>query len=154
MQGRIRWLYLPDEPQIQGDGVGHGTCVASKVAGTTFGVAKNANIVVVKISPVDGVLSASRVIAAWGVIAKDVASNNMQRKAVVCNTMGGEESSWLSLENPKLTFETVYPDRLTDNDRTAYISSVGDIIDLDVVLVTASGNINVSLRFHPTSDSD
>jgi len=77
---------------------GHGTCVASKVAGTTFGVAKNVNIVVVKL---DGVLSASRIIAAWGIIANDVASNNMQGKAVVCNTMGGEESScWvLGIQN-------------------------------------------------------
>jgi len=44
MQGSIRWRYLPGDPHIQGDGVGHGTCVASKVAGTTF--AKNVNIVI------------------------------------------------------------------------------------------------------------
>jgi len=56
----------------------------------------------------------------------------------------------LGLGNPELTFNPVYPARFTDNDKTAYISSVGDIIDLDVVLVTASGNINVSPRFHPT----
>jgi len=60
----------------------------------------------------------------------------------------------LGLGNPELTFNPVYSARFTDNDRTAYISSVGDIIDLDVVLVTASGNIDVSPRFHPTSESD
>jgi hypothetical protein len=97
MQGSIRWLYLPNEPHIPGDEFGHGTCVVSKVAGTTFGVAKNANIVVVKLPPaLDGSVSASRVITAWGIIANDIASNNMQRKAVVCNTFMGEKSrSWV-----------------------------------------------------------
>jgi len=97
MQGSIRWLYLPGEPHIPGDENGHGTCVVSKVAGRTFGVAKNANIVVVKLPPaLDGAYSASRVIAAWGVVANDIASNNMQRKAVVCNTLTGEKSkSWV-----------------------------------------------------------
>ena len=120
--------------------------------GRTFGVAKNADIVVVKLRPADGVLSASRIIAGWGIIANDIASNNMQRKSVVCNTLMGEKLRGLG--NPELTFNPVFPDRFTDNDRTTYISSVGDMIDLDVVLVTASGNINVSPCFHPTCDSD
>jgi len=52
MQGSLRWLYLPTEPHIQSDAVGHGTCTTSKVVGPAFGVAKSANIVVVKIQPV------------------------------------------------------------------------------------------------------
>jgi len=48
----------------------------------------------------------------------------------------------------------VYPGSFSENDRTTYISSVGDIIDLDAVLVTASGNIIVSPRSHLTCDSD
>jgi len=92
MQGSIRWLYLPGEPHLPGDENGHGTCAASKVAGTTFGVAKNANIVVVKLPPaLDGTLTASRVITAWGVVANDIAINNMRGKTVVCNTLMGEK---------------------------------------------------------------
>jgi len=52
MQGSLRWLYLPTEPHIKSDAVGHGTCTTSKVVGPAFGVAKSANIVVVKIQPV------------------------------------------------------------------------------------------------------
>jgi len=45
---RVRWLYLTDEPEIEGDDFGHGTCIASKVASATMGwqrVPFNASIV-------------------------------------------------------------------------------------------------------------
>ena len=92
MQGSIRWLYLPDEPAIPRDETGHGTCVASKVVGPAFGVAKSADIVVVKIHPINGILVMSRAIAGWGVVARDIASKSMQRKAVICVTLSGEQS--------------------------------------------------------------
>jgi len=92
MQGRIRWLYLPDEPQIEGDENGHGTCVASKVASPTFGVAKSANIVVVKVPPINDSVNVSRYIAALGVIARDIASKNLQTRSVVSTTLSGEQS--------------------------------------------------------------
>ena len=44
-------------------------------------------------------------------------------------------------------FYTVYPSELSENDRTTYIAAMGEVIDLDTVVVTASGNINVSPRF-------
>ena len=91
MYGSVRWLYLQDEPQIEGDENGHGTCVTSKVASPTFGVAKSANIVIVKVYPKAGTLLVSRVIAAWGVVAKDIATNHMQGKAVVNIAVGGEQ---------------------------------------------------------------
>jgi len=77
MQGSIRWLYLPGDPHIQGADNDHGTCVASKVASPTFGVAKRANIVVVKMG---GQMTMSRYIAAFAVITGDIASANMQGK--------------------------------------------------------------------------
>jgi len=92
MQGRIRWLFLPGEPEIEFDDNGHGTCVISKVAGRIFGVAKSVNIVVVKLAPINGRLIGSRVIAAWGVVARDIASTNVQGRAVVGIQMGGEQS--------------------------------------------------------------
>jgi cerevisin len=90
MEGTIRWLYLPDEPEIEGDDFAHGTCVVSKVVGPTFGVAKNVDIVVVKIYPINGRIHVSRFIAAWGVAAADIASKNLQGKAVVTVALGGE----------------------------------------------------------------
>jgi len=87
MQGSIRWLYLPGDPHVEGADDGHGTCVASKVASPTFGVAKSANIVVVKMA---GEMTISRYIAAFAVITGDIASANMQGKAVVCNTLNSE----------------------------------------------------------------
>ena len=91
MKGSIRWLYLPDEPKIENDEVGHGTCVASKVSGPIFGVAKSADIVLVKIYPVHGSIHVSRYIAAWGVIAKDIALKNLQGKAVVSTAVNSEQ---------------------------------------------------------------
>jgi len=92
MYGNIRWLYLQDEPHIEGDENGHGTCVTSKIVGPTFGVAKSANVVVVKLAPIAGQVHVSRVIAAWGAVAGDVASENLRGRAVVINAMGGEQS--------------------------------------------------------------
>ena len=92
MYGNIRWLYLPGEPHIEGDENGHGTCVTSKIVGPTFGVAKSANIVVVRLAQIAGRINVSRVIAAWGAVAGDVASENLQGRAVVINAMGGEQS--------------------------------------------------------------
>ena len=89
--GSIRWLFLPGEPQTQGDNVGHGTCVASKVASLSFGVAKSADIVVVRVDLVDGKFPMSNVLAAWGVVAADIASNNLEQKAVVSASMSGEQ---------------------------------------------------------------
>jgi hypothetical protein len=92
MQTRIRWLFLPNEPQTESDEAGHGTCVTSKVSGTTFGVAKNANIVVVKINLIDNYIAPSRYIEACAVVARDIESKGLQGKAVICSTLNGEQS--------------------------------------------------------------
>ena len=92
MRGSLRWLYIPGEPQIQSDENGHGTCVVSKVMGPTFGVAKGANIVVVKVPPINGRFRMSRVFHSWAVAALDIASNNLQGRAVFTTTVDGEQS--------------------------------------------------------------
>ena len=92
MPGSIRWLYLPNEPHIRSDEVGHGTCTTSKVVGPAYGVAKNADIVVVKIRPATVDFKISHMIAAWGVVATDIASKGNQAKAVVLITLSSEKS--------------------------------------------------------------
>ena len=90
MQGSLRWLYLPDAPQIQDDITGHGTCVASKVTGLAFGVAKNANLVIVKAIPQNTLARVSHLISAWAVVARDIDSEDLVGKAVVTTSLGCE----------------------------------------------------------------
>jgi len=90
MLGSIRWLYLPGEPRVKRDDFGHGSCVASKITGPTFGVAKSANIVVMRIYPIDDTVTVSRSIATWGVVARDIRRRNMQRRAVISTSVVGE----------------------------------------------------------------
>jgi len=80
MRGSIRWLYPSGEPQIESDDVGHGTCVASKVVSPTFGVAKSANIVVVRMQLVNGMILTSSVIAACGIIAWAVSNQTLEHR--------------------------------------------------------------------------
>jgi subtilisin family serine protease len=91
MQGRIRWLFLPNEPQTERDETGHGTCVTSKVTSTTYGVAKNANIVLMMIYPIDDYIAVSRYIEALAIIARDIESKGLQGKVVICSTLNGEQ---------------------------------------------------------------
>jgi len=148
MLGSIRWLYLPGEPHIEGDLLGgHGTCVTSKVASSTFGVAKSANIVVVKVSPISGTIQASHYTAAWGVVARDITSRGMQGKAVVITTLSCEQARALNIGNLELIFNPVNPSDLTEDDKATYIAGMREVIELDAVLVAASANRSVSLCF-------
>jgi cerevisin len=92
MHGSIRWLYLPGQPRIEGDNVGHGTCIASKIAGPVFGVAKSANIVVVRVDLVNGKVLPSSAIAALGVVARDITLNGLQGRAVINAAISCEQS--------------------------------------------------------------
>jgi len=53
--------------------------------------------------------------------------------------------------NLDLKFNQVDPLRLTENDKLAYIEGLRELIDLDAAVVVASGNIDVSLFFPPSS---
>jgi subtilisin family serine protease len=89
MQGNLRWLFPSNIPQNQDDEDGHGTCVASKVTGPTFGVAKRANLVIVKMPGISTTLS--QWIAGYAAVARDISSENMEGRAVVCTTLSGEK---------------------------------------------------------------
>jgi hypothetical protein len=56
------------------------------------GVAKNVNIVVVKINPIDDYIAPSRYIEACAIVARDIESKGLQGKAVICSTLNGEHS--------------------------------------------------------------
>ena len=51
------------------------------------------------------------------------------------------------VENLKLTFDPVDSIEVTENDETALIASIREVIDLDAAVVVSSGNIDVSLCF-------
>ena len=53
----------------------------------------------------------------------------------------------MNIGNLELTFNPVDPNGMTENDRTTFIEGVRDVIELDAVLVAASGNTNVSPYF-------
>jgi subtilisin family serine protease len=90
--GSIRWLYLPNEPHVETDTNGHGTCVASKVRGRAFGVAKNVNLVIVKAMPSSGITHASQLISAWAIVARDIETAGLNGRAVVTTSIGCEQT--------------------------------------------------------------
>ena len=55
----------------------------------------------------------------------------------------------MNIGNVELRFNPVDPNsiKITENDRNTFIAGIKDVIDLDAVLVTSSGNINVSPCF-------
>jgi subtilisin family serine protease len=94
---------------------GHGTHVAGTVASTTFGVAKTANLVPVKVLACDGSGSYSGVIAGLDWIVK---TRTAGQKAVVNMSLGGGASSSLD-------------------------AAVSSVISSGVAVVVAAGNSNI-----------
>lgn len=90
---------------------GHGTHVSGTIAGTTYGIAKSANLVPVRVLGCNGSGSTSGVIAGLNWIAK----NNGSSKAVANMSLGGGVSSTLD-------------------------SAVNNLISKGVVVVVAAGN--------------
>jgi subtilisin family serine protease len=74
---------------VDTDENGHGSHVAGTIAGATFGVAKNANIVAVKVLGGDGSGSNSGVLDGMQWIIDDVAAKGTQGKAVMNMSLGG-----------------------------------------------------------------
>ncbi|KAK3376406.1 peptidase S8/S53 domain-containing protein [Lasiosphaeria ovina] len=78
------------------DEYGHGTHVAATIAGTTYGVAKRATIVAVKVLDKNGVGSISGVIAGINWAVKDAKNRGVAKKAVINMSLGGGTSSALN----------------------------------------------------------
>jgi subtilisin family serine protease len=77
---------------INEDVNGHGSHVAGTIAGATFGVAKKANIVGVKVLGGDGGGSTSGVIDGMNFVGQQVQSQNQAGKAVLNMSLGGQAS--------------------------------------------------------------
>jgi subtilisin family serine protease len=77
---------------IDDDTNGHGTHVAGTVAGTTHGVAKNAQVVAVKVLGSDGVGSNSGIIDGIQWVAQEVKAKGLTGKAVLNMSLGGKFS--------------------------------------------------------------
>jgi hypothetical protein len=125
MRGNVRWLWPTDmAPFPETDENGHGSCVVSKIAGPTFGVAKFADIVVVKAyHKTWSEVTPSRFLKSFGRIFEDVRDRKMQRKAVV-NISCGSRTLPTGLLN-------------------AWKKIIRYLLKNDVVVVVASGNERV-----------
>lgn len=89
--GRIRWgTNTVDNDNT--DGNGHGTHTAGTFAGTTYGVAKKANIVAVKVLSAGGSGSTSGVIKGIDWCVTDARSKNALGKAALNLSLGGSFS--------------------------------------------------------------
>lgn len=78
------------------DGAGHGTHVAGIIRGTINGVAKNTNIVAVKVLSANGSGTTSGVIAGVNYVVQNVASTGRTGRAVANMSLGGAFSAALN----------------------------------------------------------
>lgn len=89
MPGEKRWIFVPafdNEPpnNVKSDYNGHGSCVLSKAAGAKFGIAKNADVVIVKLPDSKFI---SFILLGLNMIADDIEKNKVP-KPVVTLTIG------------------------------------------------------------------
>ncbi|KXH68851.1 subtilase [Colletotrichum salicis] len=78
---------------VDTDENGHGSHVAGTIGGQTFGVAKNVNLVGVKVLDGDGAGSNSGVLDGMQFVIDDVAKKNLTGKAVMNMSLGGSASA-------------------------------------------------------------
>ncbi|TLD10763.1 hypothetical protein PgNI_06200 [Pyricularia grisea] len=104
--------------KVDTDQNGHGSHCAGTIGGKTFGVAKKATLVGVKVLGADGGGSNRGVIQGMSFVAEDVTKKNLSRKAVMNMSLGGSKS-------------------------TAVNEAINSMIKAGVVPVVAAGNENV-----------
>jgi hypothetical protein len=92
MPGSKRWLFTSDDTEMNDPRPnGHGSCMVSKVAGPKYGVAKNANIVVVKLLTIQGeYYDFHNIIAGLAAVLVDVQDNGLEGLAVLSMSFGCE----------------------------------------------------------------
>lgn len=122
--------YRVDATQSDSDPSMHGTCVLSKAVGPTYGTAKKSDVVIVKVpllldqrtnspSATRPASPLSCILEGYRLIIEHIKTNGKQGKAVINDSSGGSESHMLEI----------------------YLRQ---LISLDAVVVTASGNDGVS----------
>ncbi|KAH6616015.1 serine protease, partial [Chaetomium sp. MPI-SDFR-AT-0129] len=86
---RARWgaNFIPSSPDVDEDG--HGTHVAGIIAGTTYGVAKHAHVIAVKVLDATGSGSMSGVLQGLDWAVKDARDKGVMRRAVVNFSLAG-----------------------------------------------------------------
>jgi len=89
--GRARWGLALADGGTRVDGNGHGTHCAGTVAGTTYGIAKNAHLVAVKVLGASGGGTWADVIAGVDFVSTD--STNPGRRRVASMSLGGGGSN-------------------------------------------------------------
>ncbi|MGC9537864.1 S8 family peptidase [Streptomyces sp. UG1] len=149
--GRARNGYdAVDNDNVAQDGNGHGTHVASTVAGTTYGVAKRANIVAVRVLNNSGSGTLAGVIAGidWvtanhsgpsvanmslggGASASlDTAVRNSIASGVTYAIAAGNSSANASSYSPARVTEAITVGATTSSDARASYSNYGSVLDI------------------------
>ena len=86
---------------------GHRSCVSAKVVGPTYGVAKKAKVVMVKLGALSASIFPSYMLKATALMIEDIKKRHLQRKAVI-----NVSWSWLieaQLKNERLSTLKVSP---------------------------------------------
>ncbi|KAL7272639.1 hypothetical protein RUND412_004540 [Rhizina undulata] len=94
--GRASWGYNAVSGSSNTDGNGHGTHVSGTIASTTYGVAKLANLIAVKVLDDSGDGTTSGVIAGIQWAASDASSKGRLTNSVASMSLGGTYSASLN----------------------------------------------------------
>ncbi|EFQ31682.1 subtilase [Colletotrichum graminicola M1.001] len=129
-EGNKRWLFA-SEDTAEDDKNGHGSCVQSLVNGPLFGVAKAADIVIVKLG---ARFTLDNILFGLLLVYQDVIKNKLQGKAVVNMSLGSQ------LLVPSTNNQGKNPGFILPQAIAGYNSTIQLLIDEDVVVVAASGN--------------
>ncbi|KAJ4291462.1 hypothetical protein N0V88_006058 [Collariella sp. IMI 366227] len=112
---------------------GHGSHVAGTIGGKTFGVAKKANLIAVKVLGADGSGTNSGVIAGMQFVAEDATASGLSGKSVMNMSLGGSKSAAVNAAINNIEAAGVVPVSapLTPrNDTRASFSNFGRLVDI------------------------
>ena len=163
--------FISSEPDCD-DGNGHGTHCAGTVAGTTYGVAKNAIVVAVKVLSAQGSGTASGVIAGVDFVASqkedfpdrnviasmslgggkssslDRAVNNASEKGVVFVVAAGNDNIDACNQSPAGASQVITVGSTTSQDARSSFSNYGSCVD-----IFAPGSSITSAYYRSDSDT-
>lgn len=152
-EGRAKWGFTAPRGDTDTDGNGHGTHVASTIAGKQYGVAKKATVIAVKVLSSSGYGTMADVVAGVEWAAKSAKQSG--RKSVANMSLGGGRSLALDAvmkkaiasglafavaagnsnmdacqSSPAAVEEAVTVGASTEHDDRAYFSNFGKCVDI------------------------